>query len=365
MPGYAFRHCYYQGYVTPTANSGEDHLFKIVSALSSTPYAVSFESINFPGYYLATNVNNVNSSGVPHKVPPAPPVATVNNTDTDTPNLDYRNMLHRKHSRTDSTTYGMSARPGIVKAPAPLEASWLLGTVSSRKTGGGEGGGGGFTLTSVSPLYNGTALAMATYLNGTCAGSYTSPSKAITLSLTAPAWNIIDSGGGGGTYPPRAACVIQTLYDQTGNGNHLLPATPAINNPAYDNPVNATRHSVKVGHNVVYGAYFETGTVGTCIFTSYIALPGTFLFLVLFIMVPSAFVAVTALLYHQTLVLMLGSSTPHCVSLLCFFFELYDRHGLPRAKHVRGCSRQRSRDHLHGHKWHAHQRCVLLRLRQQ
>lgn len=42
-------------------------------------------------------------------------------------------------------------------------------------------------------------------------------------------------------YPPRAACVISIVYDQTGNGNHLLPASPAINNPAYDNPVNATR----------------------------------------------------------------------------------------------------------------------------
>ena len=59
--------------------------------------------------------------------------------------------------------------------------------------------------------------------------------------------------------PPRADCVVLTIYDQTGNGNHLLPATPAINNPAYDNPVNATRHAISVGGHTVYGAYFETG----------------------------------------------------------------------------------------------------------
>lgn len=46
---------------------------------------------------------------------------------------------------------------------------------------------------------------------------------------------------------------------QSGNRNHLLPATPAINNPAYDNPVNATRHSINIAGSKAYGAYFETG----------------------------------------------------------------------------------------------------------
>ena len=49
------------------------------------------------------------------------------------------------------------------------------------------------------------------------------------------------------------------IYDQTGNGNHLLPATPAINNPQYDLPVNATRHPITVGGRGAFGAYFETG----------------------------------------------------------------------------------------------------------
>lgn len=30
----------------------------------------------------------------------------------------------------------------------------------------------------------------------------------------------------GGGYPARADCVVSIIYDQTGNGNHLLPATP-------------------------------------------------------------------------------------------------------------------------------------------
>jgi len=62
------------------------------------------------------------------------------------------------------------------------------------------------------------------------------------------------------SYPPRADCVVYQIYDQTGHGNHMLPATPAINNPNYDNPVNATRHSIAVGGgHKAYGAYFESG----------------------------------------------------------------------------------------------------------
>ena len=61
-------------------------------------------------------------------------------------------------------------------------------------------------------------------------------------------------------YPSRADCVVSIIYDQSGNGNHLLPATPSINNPASDLPVNATRHPITIGGGrKVYGAYFETG----------------------------------------------------------------------------------------------------------
>ena len=60
--------------------------------------------------------------------------------------------------------------------------------------------------------------------------------------------------------PVLAACVMSIIYDQTGNGNHLLPATPAVSNPLhYDMPVNATRHPVLLGGRKVYGAWFDQG----------------------------------------------------------------------------------------------------------
>ena len=69
-----------------------------------------------------------------------------------------------------------------------------------------------------------------------------------------PGWKPFGPG-----YPARADCVVNKIYDQTGNLNHLLISTPAINNPAYNNPVNATKHPILIGGHRAYGAYFETG----------------------------------------------------------------------------------------------------------
>ena len=66
-------------------------------------------------------------------------------------------------------------------------------------------------------------------------------------------------GWPGKGYPARADCVIEKIYDQSGNGNHLLISTPAVSNPAYNNPVNATRHPISMNGQRAYGAYFETG----------------------------------------------------------------------------------------------------------
>lgn len=57
----------------------------------------------------------------------------------------------------------------------------------------------------------------------------------------------------------------------TGHGNHLLPATPAINNPVSDNPVNATRHPIMISGGRAYGAYFETGMGYRAQNTSFVA----------------------------------------------------------------------------------------------
>ena len=195
-PSLAFRHCYSQGYVTPEGDSGDDHRFKLQAALTGDSSAISLESVNYPAQYIAS-------------MP------------------------------------GDEGRAGIVPAPAAADASWAVAAAA----------GGGFTLTSLAPARG--ALTVGADLNGTCAHSYAPPSASVYLTAAGTAWAVTPDSGLP-PYPPRADCVIQIIYDQA-NSNHLLPATPAINNPNFDNPVNATRHPVSVGGHKVYGAYFESG----------------------------------------------------------------------------------------------------------
>jgi hypothetical protein len=89
---------------------------------------------------------------------------------------------------------------------------------------------------------------------------------AATAATAATSWTLSSSG-----YPPPAACQVVRFFDQSPQGNDLVPAGPAINNPNYDNAVNATRHPLFVGGgggggggggnctNKVYGAQFESG----------------------------------------------------------------------------------------------------------
>lgn len=200
--GYAFRHCYSQGFVTPAADSGDDHRFTLVPALSGAAGAVSLRSVNYETEYIA----------------PMP---------------------------------GDGGRAGIVPTPAALDASWAVAAAP----------GGGFTLTTLGASRG--VLAVGDSLTGTCAHSYAAPAADVTVSVaggggSGSAWAIIPDAPGP-SYPPRADCVIKQVYDQSNNGNHLLPADPAINNPNSDNPVNATRHPVYVGGHKVYGMYFESG----------------------------------------------------------------------------------------------------------
>ena len=193
---YALRHCYSQAFITTTSTSGADHDFRLVAALSGTPDAVSFESLNYPGNYLA-------------------PVATAE-----------------------------PGRLGIVPSPAALDASWTAQAAN----------GGAVTLLTLSPAFSGAGMAVGSNLTGICAHSYTPPAASVYLTQQPTPWVIATDGP-----PPQAACVISKIYDQSGNGNHLLPATPAINNHDYDHAVNATRHPLTVGGHRVYGAYFEGG----------------------------------------------------------------------------------------------------------
>ena len=195
LPSLAFRHCYSQGFVTPAGDSGSDHAFRLLPALSGAAGAYSFQSANFPAQYIA-------------------PMA------------------------------GDRGRAGIVEAPAAADASWRLAPVA-----------GGFSITSLAPGVG--SLVVGANLSGTCAHSYSAPSASAYLGQAPSAWVIAPEGAG--PYPPRADCVILKIYDQSGNGNHLLPATPAINNQNYDNPVNASRHPITVGGKKAYSAYFESG----------------------------------------------------------------------------------------------------------
>ena len=196
LPDYAVRHCYSQAFVTTTVDSGDDHRFTLVAALSGTKGAVSLQSLNYPTQYLA--------------IMP-----------------------------------GDTGRAGILPSPDVFDASWAV----ARHTGGG------FTFTSLS---RGEALTVGGDLTGTCAHSYAPPAASVYLTSEGSAWSVT-AASSPSSYPPLANCVVYKIYDQTGNNNHLLPATPAINNPAYDNPVNATRHPITVSGHKVYGAMFETG----------------------------------------------------------------------------------------------------------
>jgi len=141
---------------------------------------------------------------------------------------------------------GDLGRAGIVPAPDAASASWAVAKAA----------GGGVTLTSLGA--GGGQLSFGSDLNGTCAHSYSPPSASVYVAAGGSAWAVVPASSTP-SYPPRAECVILKIYDQTGNGNHMLPATPAINNPAYDNPVNATRHPISVGGHAAFGAYFESG----------------------------------------------------------------------------------------------------------
>jgi hypothetical protein len=204
----SFRHCYSQAFVTPLGEGNdEDHTFKVVAGLDGGNASLSFQSVNYPALYIG-------------------PVTTAE-----------------------------PGRLGIVAPSVPGDVSW---TVTPDPTTGGSV----VILTLASR--GGLAMTVGTNLTGTCAASYTPPSAGVFLedaggSTPSPSstWILNQTGGGG--YPLPAACQVWALYDQSPMNNTLSVAGPAINNPNFNNPVNATRFPVQVGGHKVYGAFFETG----------------------------------------------------------------------------------------------------------
>lgn len=195
-PALSFRHCDAQGFVTRT-DGDADHEFVIVAALDGTADAVSFRSVNFPEWFVA-------------------PVSTAE-----------------------------PGRLGVVRAPAPLDASWTATPAA----------GSGVTLSLRS---RGGAMAVGSNLTGSCAANYAPPAASVYLegdAARATVWRVAPATPG----PPPPRCAIAAVYDQSPRGNHLTvaPAGGAVNRP--DSPVDAEGLRVSVGGHAVWAAYFQGG----------------------------------------------------------------------------------------------------------
>ena len=119
-PTYSFRHCDAQGFVTPF-DGNLDHLFKLVAALNGDASCVSFQSVNYPAWYIA-------------------PIAGAE-----------------------------PGRLGLVQAPKPADASWTIAPSSGGRTG--------FVVTL--PSRNGLAMTVGGNLTGHCAGNYDDGSHSV------------------------------------------------------------------------------------------------------------------------------------------------------------------------------------------
>ena len=137
-------------------------------------------------------------------------------------------------------------RLGIVQAPGAAAASWVLAPAA----------GGGLELRSAA---TGQAAVVGSTLTGACAPQYAPPAAGVLLGAPGAqgaAWLLQGP-------PPPPLCTIETIYDQSGLGNHLRPAPPggAVNRA--DLPVDAAAYAVTLSSGggaraAAYGAYFET-----------------------------------------------------------------------------------------------------------
>lgn len=199
LPTLSFRHCDGQGFVTGDGTPPDmDHIFKVVAPLNGAAHALSFQSTNYPTYYIA-------------------PVAGAE-----------------------------PGRVGIVQGPDAGDASWLVTPLGGTPPA--------VSLTCLGSTRGGAVLSVGTNLTGGCAGSYSPPSASVYLGppgAPSSSW-LLDV-----TTPP--VCVVSLIYDQSGRGNHLAvaPAGGAVNRP--DQPVDASRLPLTVGGHDVYGAYFSQG----------------------------------------------------------------------------------------------------------
>lgn len=126
--GLSFRHCDAQGFVTPS-DGNADHFFKLVPALNGLVGALSFQSVNYPTWYIA-------------------PIADA------------------EHGRL-----------GIVQTPTAADASWVVVPA---------GGGIGLSIT----LPGRGSMAVSQNLTGSCATNFRSPSANVYLSTEGSSWQL-------------------------------------------------------------------------------------------------------------------------------------------------------------------------------
>lgn len=96
--------------------------------------------------------------------------------------------------------------------------------------------------------------------------AYTGPLYAVTRASDNAAMSIGAMAAGGvanaaaqDAFCKGTACAITKIFDQSPKGNHLGLAPPGGAAPHPDHGVNASRHSLTLGGQSVYGAYFEGG----------------------------------------------------------------------------------------------------------
>jgi hypothetical protein len=180
MPDYSFRHCDAQGFATPTDGS-PDHEFVLIAGLDGS--GVSFQSVNFPAWYIA-------------RVSTAEP-----------------------------------GRLGVVQAPSPADASWTVTPAA-----------GGVTLT----LGSEGAMSLGSNLTGSCAGNYDPQSASVYLEAAGTTW-LVTKASPGPPLPTCVISKLydQTTMRNDlgigpagGNGAHDRPVGAARF------PVNVSGHSV-------------------------------------------------------------------------------------------------------------------------
>ena len=160
LPGYSFRHCDAQGFVTPDELGNADHLFTLVAALSGAPFpaAVSFRSVNFPAWYVS-------------RVAGAEP-----------------------------------GRLGIAQAPAAADASWAVAAAA---------GGAGFTLA----LAGAGFAAVGGNCTGSCARNYAPPAASVYLAAQPTPWRVAAPPG-----PPACTIAALYDQSPRGNHLLVGPA---------------------------------------------------------------------------------------------------------------------------------------------